>query len=195
MLDNLKGIEGSNVKLCLWGRHMGRFGDSSPQEGPQTGAGAREMKGYDLTTTLHSHLPVLLGRRWKGWQWGWARQEGWFSFYFSLLICSKLSYFFPKLSLFFPWQLLMSSLCPKSSVHPKAFSLCFLSMSREGRMREQLGGQLMPSQVNPAHLADRICIGKSRNSASQGPQHTWHSCRPSARNSSVSNGSCWWHCH
>lgn len=67
MLDNLKGIEGSNVNLCLWGSHMGRLGDGSPQEGPQTGAGAQcgegagEMKGYDLTTTLHPSSPCAPG--------------------------------------------------------------------------------------------------------------------------------------
>lgn len=110
MLDNLEGIEGSNVKLCLWGSHRGRFGDSSPQEGPQTEQGhgvGKEQGRWRVMTRPQLSIPISLG------SWGGAGRVGseaepgekvglvFISHCLTaVLICSKLNYLFPKLSLF-----------------------------------------------------------------------------------------------
>lgn len=67
-----------------------------------------------------------------------------------VLICSKLIFFFWSWVCFSHdnnWWVV------SVLISTQKLSLCFLSLSKDRRMREELGGHLIPSKVNPPRLA------------------------------------------
>lgn len=110
-----------------------------------------------------------------------------------VLICNKLNYFFPSWVCFSHdsnWWAVFSVL-----ISTQKLSLCiFFPCPEEAEWESSLMGSWCHPRLTHLTLLKDLHREVQEFRFSQAPNKIWHNCRPSARNSSVPNRSCWWHC-